>query len=43
MARRGDGRVHEDQMAVDGGSGGGMGQEFKIVGRQGLDQRVRGS
>ena len=39
----GDGRVHEGQMAVTGGSGGGMEQEFKIVGRQGPDQGVRGS
>ena len=39
----GDGRVHEGQMAVAGGSGGGMEQEFKMVGRQGLYQGVRGS
>ena len=29
-------------MAVAGGSGGGMEQEFKMVGRQGPDQGVRG-
>ena len=34
----GDGRVHEGQMAVAGGSGGGMKQEFKMVSRQGPDQ-----
>ena len=39
----GDGRVHEDQMAVAGGTWGGMEQEFKMVGRQGSDQGVRGS
>ena len=44
MARReGDGRIHEGQMAVTRDSGGGMGQEFKIVGRQGPDQGLRGS
>ena len=37
----GDGRLHEGQMAVAGGCGGGMGQEFKMVGRQGPDQGVR--
>ena len=31
----GDGRVHEDQMAVAGDNGGGMEQDFKMVGRQG--------
>ena len=36
----GDGRVHEDQIAV---TGGGMEQEFRMVGRQGPDQGVRGS
>ena len=30
----GDGRVHDGQMAVAGGSGGSMEQEFKMVGRQ---------
>ena len=39
----GDGRVHEDQMAVAGGSGGGMEQEFKMVGRHRPDQGVRDS
>ena len=39
----GDGRVHEGQMAVAGCSGDGMEQEFKMVGRQGPDQGVRGS
>ena len=29
----GDGRVHDGQMAVAGGSGGVMGQEFKMAGR----------
>ena len=32
-----DGRRQEGQMAVAGGSGGGMFQEFKMVGRQGPD------
>ena len=40
---RGGGMVHEDQMAVAGGSGGGMEQEFKMMGRQGPDQGVRSS
>ena len=31
--------MHEGQMAVAEGSGVGMEQEFKLVGRQGLDQR----
>ena len=39
----GDTRVHEGQMVVVGGSGGGMGQEFKMVGRQEPDQGVRSS
>ena len=39
----GGGRVHEGQMAVAVGSGGDMEQEFKMVGRQGPDQGVRGS
>ena len=39
----GDGRVHEGQMVVAGGSGGGMGQDFKMVGTQRPDQGVRGS
>ena len=39
----GDGRVHEGQMTVAGGSGGDMGQEFKMIGRQGLDHGVRDS
>ena len=39
----GDRRVHEGQMAVARGIGGGMGQEFKMVGMQGHDQGVRGS
>ena len=38
-----DGRVHDCQLAVAGGSGGGMEQEFKMVGRQGPDQAVRAS
>ena len=38
-----DGRVHEGQMAVAGGSGGDMEQEFKMAGRQMPDQGVRGS
>ena len=37
------GRVHDGQMAVVGGSGGSMEQEFKMVGRQGPDQEARGS
>ena len=39
----GDGRMHKGQMTVAGASGGGMGQEFKMVGSQGPDQGVRGS
>ena len=39
----GYGRVHEGQRVVAGGSRGGIEQEFKMVGRQGLDQRVRSS
>ena len=35
--------MHKGQMAVAGGSRGGMEQEFKMVGRQGPDQGVRGS
>ena len=31
------------KMAVAGGSGGGMEQDFKMVGRQGPDQGVSGS
>ena len=34
----GDGRVHEGQMKVDEGSGGGMEQDFKMVGRYRPDQ-----
>ena len=36
MVRK-DERVHEGQMTVAGGSGGGMGQEFKVFGRKGSD------
>ena len=35
--------MHEGQIAVAGGSVGVMGQEFKMVGRHGPDQGVRGS
>ena len=38
----GDGRVHEGQMAVAAGSGGGIQQEFKMVGSQGLGARSGG-
>ena len=34
----GDDKVHEGQMAVAGGSEGGMEQEFNMVGSQGPDQ-----
>ena len=37
------GCIHEGQMAVAWGSGGGMEQEFKMMGSQGPDQGVRGS
>ena len=37
----GDDRVHESQMVVAGGIGSGMGQEFKMGGRQGPDQGVK--
>ena len=40
---KGDGRVHEGQIAVAGGGWDGMGQEFKMVGRQGPNHWVRGS
>ena len=38
----GDGRVHEGQMGVAGDSGGGIKQEFKMVGRQGPDRSSNG-
>ena len=39
MTRWPGGRVHEDQMAVAGGSGGGIGQEFKQAGARSGDKR----